>query len=147
MSDAPSTTTTTTANDLPASVVQEIAETVATAIAARAPEGTGRPQVRVESPAGSLSLGEGMAGSFTLAILYETTTYKLTVSIPGGATPTYDFKLTEQTGTDAPIELAAFTYTASNDWRLKVSVPRIKVSETFVIETISLELSDTPPTT
>lgn len=144
MSDATSTATT---NDLPSSVVQEIAETVASAIAARTPDPAARPQIRLESPGGSVQLGEGMAGSFTLAILYNTTTYRLTATIPTGPTPTYDFKLTEQTGTDDPIELAAFTYTASDNWRVKVSVPRIEITETFVIETISLELSDTPPPT
>lgn len=142
MSEAQTTASST--GELPSGVVQEIAQSVAQMIATRTSEPGARPQIRLESPDGAVELSN-MAGSFTLAILYKTTTYTLTVTIPSGPSASYVFKLEEKVGAADPEELASFTYKASNDWRVKVSIPEIKVSDTFKIETISLELSDTPP--
>lgn len=90
---------------------------------------------------GDLEAGT-LTGSVNIEILIGTITYTLTVQMPSAENNNeYVFKLTMQSGTDKPTELASFRYKADGSaWEVKVGLPEITISPTFKILKAELAL-------
>ena len=102
--------------------INQIAETVATLVAART-GAAGGPFVEVISDNGDVMDLGALNGSFTIKILIGTTAYSLVASIPG--TGTYTFMLTETRAAGEPVTLASFIFKGVEDWKVVVGIPRV----------------------
>jgi hypothetical protein len=134
-------------------VATELAGHVAAAIAATNP-GSDPPEVHVTgSLSGQDASGEldaeaanTITGSVSIVISYNATKYGLSGTLPGSDDQdAYIFTLTMQRENEPePTELAKFTYAASDNWSVSVTVPRWQVTSTFVIEEISATVTKLP---
>lgn len=119
-------------------IVQTLAETIAREVSARQ-RNAGEPVV--------VNMAEVAAkynGTFTLAIKYQTTTYTLTVTIPTEKGGTYVFELTSLADGKDPLTIGRFTYTASDDWGVKVGLPEPITWGKVTLEKLDLAITATP---
>jgi hypothetical protein len=100
------------------------------------------------SPPAVIQVGDAEAlaigGSVDIVIIVSGTTYTLTVTAPTEAKNEWAFALTMKPAGGDASTIAAFSFNPTTKaWSVAVGLPRIQVSENFIIETVQIKLQST----